>query len=1022
MRVDKSGEASGFGVLLRAGRHAAGVSQRELAARAGLSVAAVRDLEQGRSRRPRPTAVEALVGALGLSGDGAASLRHAATGPYPAAQQPPARQVQPAEPIRLAILGPLTVHGGREAVPVGRGSRRVVLGRLALSMNAPVPVSDLVSLLWETPPAAPANALHTYLSRLRSALQPPAPDRAAVISRTPAGYQLTLTDEQLDLAEFRHQVRQARRAEPAVALDLLEAALALWHGAPLADIPQLRDHPLVTAVVEERIAATLRYAELALTAGQADRCLRQLRELTTANPLHEPLHARLIAALAASNLQACALASYTEIRRRLVDDLGVEPGPELMNVHRRVLRQEPMFETAPSFDESPVADKPRPPAQLPADIHRFTGRTAALARLDGILDAGHHPPAVVITAVSGTAGVGKTALAVHWAHQVVDQFPDGQLYVNLRGFDPGGSPMTPDEAVGGFLDALGVTPQRLPADPTTRLGLYRSLLAGKRILLVLDNARDAEQVRPLLPGAPGCFAVVTSRNPLSGLVAADGAHPLTVEALSQNDARQLLAHRIGSHRTSAEPDAVAEIVDQCAGLPIALAITAARAATQPGLSLADLASDLLGNRLDALSTGDASTDVRSVFSWSYQALSPAAARLFRLLGRHPTPELSTAAAASLLGLPSARVRPVLSELTRAHLVSEYALGRYAMHDLLHEYASQLALDEQPDAATVRMLDHYLHTARAADRLLDPARDPGPLGPPSAGVTVVPPTDHNEALRWFTTEHRVLLAAVDYAANAGFGPYAWQLADAAATFLYRQGMWHDQVTAQRHALHAAAQSADVPAQGSAHVHLARTYIRLREYHETEAHLRAALELYREHGDPDGQAQTHHYFGALREQQGRHREALDHAQQAVAICRASGLRFGLGHALNAVSWYHILLGNHHDALTAGQEAIKVTQDLGDRAGQANAWDTIGYAYHHLGDDDAAVASYRRAIDLYRDLGDRYYGSLTLTRLAERHRAAGRLDSARDAYQQALVVLEELTHPDSERVRAELLHLGM
>ncbi|MET8088509.1 BTAD domain-containing putative transcriptional regulator [Micromonospora sp. NPDC005237] len=888
----------------------------------------------------------------------------------------------------------------------------------------------MIDLLWDTPPAAPANALHTYLSRLRSALQPTGPGQAALITRTPAGYQLNLADEQLDLAEFRRQVRHARAAEPMAALDLLEAALALWRGDPLEDVPNLHHQFLATAVAEEQIAATLRHADLALAAGQPDRCLPRLRELAAANPLHEPLHTRLIAALAAGNLQASALDTYARIRRRLVEDLGIEPSPDLMDVHRRVLRQQHVTsaqhtlqaESRPLAAPSRSDDRAHIPAQLPADVRRFTGRAEALARLDDMLHTHRQPyPAVAIAVVSGTAGVGKTALAVHWGHRVADRFPDGQLHVNLRGFDPGGSPMNPDEAVRRFLDALGVTPQRLPADPAAQVSLYRSLLAGRRMLLVLDNARDAEQVRPLLPGAPYCFTLVTSRNPLSGLVAADDAHPLTVEALSPDEARRLLTHRIGSRRTDAEPDAIVEIVNQCAGLPLALAITAARAAIQPGLSLADVAADLRdGDRLNALSTGDASTDVRCVFSWSYQALGPAAARLFRLLGRHPSPEISAGAAASLLGLPPAGVRPVLSELTRAHLIGEYALGRYTLHDLVYEYASQLALDEQPDAVTGRMLDHYLHTARAADRLLEPARDSSPLDFPRAGVTVDPPTDHTGALRWFAAEHRVLLAAVDHAVNAGFDSYAWHLADATATFLYRQGMWHEQVTIQRQALRAAARSTDVAAKGSAHVHLARTHIRLREGHEAEAHLRAALELYRERDDFEGQARTHHYFGMLREQQSRYREALDHARQAVAICRANALRHGLGHALNAVSWYQILLGDHHDALIPGQEAIEVTRNLGDQAGLANAWDTIGYAHHHLGDDDEAVASYQRAIDLYRDLGDRYYGSVTLTHLAERHRAAGRLDCARDAYRQALVVLQELAHPDGDRVRSELLHL--
>ncbi|GAA1755117.1 tetratricopeptide repeat protein [Luedemannella helvata] len=1016
--MDTTADHSDFGGLLRTCRRAAGISQRQLADRAGISPAAIRDLEQGRTRRPQRRSVDAMVSALRLTGDNAVAFRRAA---IDIDRATPARQVDPAQPVRVRVLGPLSVQRGPGQVPVGRGRRRAVLGRLALSVNATVPIADLVDLLWEAePPLSPTQAVQTYLSRLRSALHLAAPGRTSVISRAAGGYRLNLPDDQLDLAEFRRQVRQARTAEPARALELLETALALWRGNPLADIPQLRNHPLVTAVMEERAAATLRYADLALAAGQGDRCLPLLRELAAASPLHEPLHARLIAILGAGNRQADALTTYAEIRRRLVEDLGIEPGPELVHAHRRVLRQEPVGKSAAS--PQPSAEEPRPPAQLPADIHQFTGRLAAISQLDGLLDAHHSTSAVVIAAVSGTAGVGKTAVAVHWAHRVGHRFPDGQLYVNLRGFEPSGSPMAAAEAVTGFLDALGYPSQRLPADPAAQLGLYRSLLVGRRVLLVLDNARDAEQVRPLLPTAPGCFAVVTSRDPLAGLVASDGAHPLALDVLSHDDAEHLLAQRIGPRRTAAEPDVVAGIVDRCAGLPLALAITAARAATQPHLPLAVLAADLRdGDRLDALSTGDAGTDVRSVFSWSYRALSPAAARLFRLLGRHPVPELSVAAAASVAGVAVPRVRPLLVELIRAHLLSEHAPGRYALHDLLHEYAGRLTLDEEPDAVTGRMLDHYLHTARAADGLLEPARDPGPVDAPRAGVTVQAPADHRQAMHWFTVEHRVLLAMADHAGRTGFDPYVWRLAEAAAVFLYRRGLWHDQLTAQRHALRAAERAGDVAAQGSAHVHLARAYVRLRRGDRAEAHLRDALRLYAEHGDAGGQAQTHHYFGLVYEQQGRYREAVDHAQQAVAMCRASGLRFGQGHALNALAWYQAHLGNHHEAVIHCREALEVTRDLGDRAGQANAWDTLGYTHHHLRDHATAATSYGQAIDIYRELGDRYHESVSLGHLAETHLATGRPDSARTAYRDALDALDELGHPDADRVRAALMSLG-
>jgi hypothetical protein len=379
---------------------------------------------------------------------------------------------------------------------------------------------------------------------------------------------------------------------------------------------------------------------------------------------------------------------------------------------------------------------------------------------------------VVVAAIAGTAGIGKTALAVHWAHRVADRFPDGQLYVNLRGFDPSGSPMAPAEAVRGFLDGLQVPPQGIPASLEAQAGLYRSLLAGRRMLVLLDNARDAGQVAPLLPGAPGCLVLVTSRNQLPGLVAAAGAHPVALDLLSRDEAVQLLARRLGDDRLTAEPDATDELVTWCAGLPLALAIVAARVATHPAFPLAVLADQLREARdgLDGFDAGDTTTDARAVFSWSYRALSAPAARLFRLLGLHPGADVTTGAAASLAGLPPAHVRPMLAELASAHLVTEHTPGRYAFHDLLRAYAGELAhtMDTGTDrwAATRRLLDHYLHIAHAADLLLYRHGETITLPPPEPAVAAAHLGDYDQAMAWFTAEHRVLLAAIDHAARTG----------------------------------------------------------------------------------------------------------------------------------------------------------------------------------------------------------------------------------------------------------------
>jgi tetratricopeptide (TPR) repeat protein len=657
-------------------------------------------------------------------------------------------------------------------------------------------------------------------------------------------------------------------------------------------------------------------------------------------------------------------------------------------------------------------------------VAHFAGRSGELATLTGLLrgraDAGG---TVVISAIGGTAGVGKTALAVYWAHQVADRFPDGQLYVNLRGFDPAGQVMDPAEAVRRFLDALGVPPERIPADLDAQAALYRSHLAGRRMLVVLDNARDTAQVRPLLPGAPTCLVLVTSRNQLTGLIAADGAHPVSLDLLSAAEAWELLARRLGGDRVATEPEAVTEIITRCAHLPLALTIVAARAAVRLHVRLHLLADELRNTqqRWETLTGDDPTTDVRTVFSWSYQALTPDAARLFRLLGLHPGPDIAAPAVASLAGLPATVVRPLLAELTRTSLIVEHTPGRYTFHDLLRAYATHLTHRTDPDGqrrtATHRILDHYLHSAYTTDRLLEPARDTITLTPPQPGVTPEHPVNHRQALDWFTAERPVLLAAVDQAAATGFDTHAWQLTWTLWTFLYRRGHWHDQAAAGRTAVAAAGRLADPTAQAHAHRHLASAYTQLGCFDDAHTQLRHALDLYRQAGDQVGQAHTHNRLAHLQGRQGRPAQALDHARQALDVYQAAGHQSGQAQALNNIGWLHAQFGDYQQALTYCQQALTLLQELGDRHGQAGTWDSLGYAHHHLDHHTQAITCYQQALALFRDFGDRYEEATTLTNLGDTHHDAGNADAARDTWQQALTILTDLQHPDADAVRARL-----
>jgi tetratricopeptide (TPR) repeat protein len=683
-----------------------------------------------------------------------------------------------------------------------------------------------------------------------------------------------------------------------------------------------------------------------------------------------------------------------------------------------------------SLRDSPTGRAPfvsTVPRQLPADVAGFTGRVAHLRQLDQLLTgAPDTASAVVISAIAGTAGVGKTALAVHWAHRVAERFPDGQLYVNLHGFDSGGRAMSPGQAVRGFLDALEVSPHRIPADLEAQVGLYRSMIAGKRILVVLDNARDAEQVRPLLPGTPTTLVVVTSRDQLNSLIAVPGAHPVNLDVLSTVEARQLLAQRLGARRAVAEPAAVDQIIRACARLPLALAVAAARAQRTdfPLAALADELSDA-HDRLDALDAGGIGGQVRAVFSWSYTTLSAPAARLFRLLALHPGPDISVPAAASMTGHPLAHAHRLLTELARASMLVEHMPGRYTSHDLLRVYAIELAYrqesEDQRRTAITRLLDHYSRTADTADRLLDPHRSPVPLPLVTpAGASPEHLADHSQAMAWLTSEHAVLLACLRHAERAGYDAQTWQLARGLDTFLGRQGYWDDQASVWQAALPSAARLRVPAGQAVAHRQLARALLRFGRYPEARDHYLEALKLYSRAEDRIGQGNTELGIAYICEREGQPHQALDHAQRALILYTSAQHRQGQARSLNALGWYHSSLGDHAQALSFCQRGLAILQQLGDRPGEAVTWDSVGYAYHHLGRPAEAADCYGQALALCRGFGDRYYETIVLTHLGEIAESANDLDAARSEWEDALKILIELDHPDAEQVHDKIRSL--
>jgi tetratricopeptide (TPR) repeat protein len=676
--------------------------------------------------------------------------------------------------------------------------------------------------------------------------------------------------------------------------------------------------------------------------------------------------------------------------------------------------------TPPAAVAEPARVEPAVPRQLPPVLRQFAGRSRELVALTDLL--GQSDEGGLVATISGTAGIGKTTLAGYWAHRVADRFPDGQLYVNLRGFGPSETPVAAEDALRGFLEALGVDPKRMPSTLDALVARYRSLLAGRRMLVLLDNARDPAQVRPLLPGRPGCLTLVTSRATMAGLVAAEGAHALTLSVLGSDAARELLARRLGTARLDAEPLAYDELVELCAGLPLALSVVAARVMTHPHLPVKALVAQLRSGRgrLDVLESGDSAVSVRTVFSWSYRGLSHPVARMFRLVCLAPGPDIGLHAAASLAGHDLDPTACLLDEAAAAYLMVELAPRRFTVHDLLREYGRERAEidDTEPvrELAIRRLLDHYRHSAHAAALLVNTARVPLALPAPLDGVSVEPLADRAGALGWFEAERHLLRAAIGYAAEHGHDEAAWHLSWCLADFYHQRGYWHDWMQTQDLALACAQRLGDPAARARCHQYLGYAHIRING-HDQQQHLARALRLYRELGDDAGQASTHATMAISAEQQARYRDGLGHARKAVLLRRRLGQPGPLANALNLLGWFYALTGEHDRAIHYCEEALALHRRLGNANGEAATWDSLGYAHHHRGRHRDAVMCFEHAVDLNQRLGDRYQLALNLIHLADVHDAGQARPAAAAALERALAILTELDHPDAAPVRDKL-----
>ncbi|GAA1547411.1 AfsR/SARP family transcriptional regulator [Kribbella lupini] len=884
--------------------------------------------------------------------------------------------------VAIRLLGAVSVQVDGRSVELGGGRVGVLLAVLALSGGDPLPTPVIAERVWgDDPPANIAPSLHTLTKRLRRAVG------ADLVATGPAGYSLRITPDDVDALRFVRLVRAAQESDdPEQEYALLVEALGLWTGRPFEG---LRSSWLESAdgrLEEQYLAAVERRVDLKVDDREYGEVLAELRNLTAAYPLRESLWVRLLRLLAQAGRTAEALELYESVRLRIADELGVDPGVELRALYAGLLEGEPA--------EAPPQVVPR---QLPADVPGFTGRGAALDQLDGVLAGWDAEQAAVIVAIDGTGGVGKTTLAVHWAHGVRGRFPDGQLYVNLRGYSAGGL-VQPENALESLLLGLGVPVKEIPSGVEARSALFRTLVADRQILLVLDNARNVSQVRPLLPGAGG-FVLVTSRNQLRGLVAREGARRLSLGPMSAEESAALLATAVGVRPYDVtELTAFAEL---CGRLPLALVIAAERAGRSAGSDLAAITRQLAetGDRLDELEIADDElSSVRAALSWSYQALAPDVARLFRLLGSYPGADFDRAAAAALAGLDELTTERLLDHLVEVNLVEAVGTGRYQLHDLIRLYAGGLDSDpaERPNALA-RLLDWLAQTSEAARVARGGRRRYKVLHDPLPGVRPVVFAGDADALAWFDQEWVTHVAAILAGAEHGLDRLVACLASELWDYLdQRRAPSPESIAAHEIAVRSAARTGEPLLEAVVSNQAAVSYGMVRRYPESRDLFLRALELFSSVGDTTGMAKVHSNLGITYKRLGDPETSIEHLKTALALNEDQD---SLGGTHNNLSSTYYAIGRYDEAIASAREAVALARRTGQPRNEADALDSLGTAYLGAGQFEQAVTNLEEAARLCTELQLGAVEVPTLVNLGDAYRALGRPNGAVGAWQRAL-----------------------
>ena len=915
--------------------------------------------------------------------------------------------------VEFRLLGGVDAHVDGQPVPLGTAKQRCLLALLLLDVNAPIHVDRLIGLLWvDQVPAEARASVQVYISRLRRALADHAD--VALVTTGPC-YQLRADADQIDLHRFRRLVAEAAGHPDDEAVRLYRRALSLWRGPALDDVapPHLRQ-TVCANLNDERLAAWESLIDVELRRGNHAALLREVADLTEQHPLHEGLAAQRMIALYRSGQHASALAHFQTIRARLSTELGMDPSAALSALHQRMLRNDPTL--AADGQPPPAAESvPATPAQLPADLATFTGRAEELRDLPRPEDMAGIAATV---AIDGMAGVGKTALAVHWAHRIRDHFPDGQFFLDLHGHTRDVEPVDPATALDRMLRDLGLPGARIPHELDARAALYRSVLAGRRMLILLDSVVSESQVLPLLPGTPGCLAVITSRRRLIGL---DAAFQLSLDVPPPPDAVALFTLIAGA-RTRADEAAAGELAALVGHLPLAVRVAAARLRARPVWTTAHLVRRLRDEHRRLVELDAGQRGIEAAFTLSSVSLRSDQRRLYRLLGLHPGPEYDAYAAAALTGGAAGHAGQLLEQLVDENLLQSHRPDRYQMHDLLRVHAAGRAQAEESEAdrraALTRLFAYYAETAAAATHLLYP-HDARPE-PESTEVAPVAFAGPAQAAAWLDAELPNVLATAGYATRHGWPDYVTRVSWALWRHLAERSQFTAASVLHGHAMESARLSGDIAGQARALVDLGTVHGRQGRFDQAVDHFQRALPLYRETGDLPGEARAMGSLGLALDRTGDYQRAVEYLEQALDLQRRSGAYGGEASTMGNLGMVYGRLGRYEDALGWLERALARHRELGNRGSEVRTLNNIGIAHARLGHLDEALDCQRRSIDLLRELGNEDQTGEPLAEIGNLLRQRGEYDQALEHHRQALAVFRRVDVRGSES--ATLNDLGL